>query len=210
MQSPLVPWARAGRKFGVGCQAVIPQVLPVTSRLAVLVLGGSSSPVGLPKLFRVSPDIYYIFAWAFFFFQLRKSLDAVREGWEGRCSVAGCPVWYLRPPALSPVVLATSKPAGAPVPSSPSRGTASRFPGFILAGRSMEADGTRSSGCCVPQWPNSLAAPWNLLLLWLVMWVPWFMHLYELCCTSEWEFCIHIYCLFSCVPYQMALLTVSQ
>lgn len=37
-----------------------------------------------------------------------------------------------------------------------------------------------------------------------------FMHIYELCCTSEWEFCIHIYCLFSCVPYKMALLTVSQ
>lgn len=72
MQSPLVPWARAGRKFGVGCRAVIPQVLPVTSRLAVLVLGGSSSPVGLPKLFRVSPDIYYVFAWAFFFFSVKK------------------------------------------------------------------------------------------------------------------------------------------
>jgi len=37
-----------------------------------------------------------------------------------------------------------------------------------------------------------------------------FMHTYELCCPSEWEFCIHIYCLFSCVPYKMALLTVSQ
>lgn len=45
-----------------GCGAVIPPVLPVTSRLALLVL------VGLPKLFRVSPDIYYSFCLDFFFF----------------------------------------------------------------------------------------------------------------------------------------------
>lgn len=68
MQSPLVPRDWAGSRFGVGCGAVIPPVLPVTSRLAVLVLGGSCRAVGLPKLFRVSPDIYYIFCLGFFFF----------------------------------------------------------------------------------------------------------------------------------------------
>lgn len=143
MQSPLVPRDWAGSRFGVGCGAVIPLVLPATSRLAVLVLGGSCSAEGLPKLFRVSPDIYYIFCLGFFifFFAVKKTPDAVREGWGGRCSGASSPCATCALQPLSPVVLATLKPAGAPVPSSPSLGSASHFQGFVPAGRSAEAGG---------------------------------------------------------------------
>lgn len=62
-----------------------------------------------------------------------------------------------------------------------------------------------------PKCPNSVTTVEIPLMLGKAMWFSsLFMHIYELCCTSEWEFCIHIYCLFSCVPYEMALLTVSQ
>lgn len=82
---------------------------------------GTAGPWDHPNS-AVSPDIYYIFCLGFvfwvFFFQLWKSLDAVGEGWEGRC------------PCL--VVLAALKPTGLqalpalpwellPVPVGPSR-----------------------------------------------------------------------------------------
>lgn len=116
MQSPLVPRARAGSSFGGECGAAIPPVLPGTSGRALPALGGSCRAAGSPELFRVSPDIYYIFCLGFiifFFFQLRESLDAVREGWEGRGPCGPCG------PRACPVVLAALKPAGAPGPSSP-------------------------------------------------------------------------------------------
>lgn len=128
MQSPLVPRDRAGSSFGVGCRAVIPPLLPLTSRLAVLVLAGSCRALVLPKLSRVKPWylLHFCLGSVFFILQFRKSRDAVVEGWEGRCSGASCPCGTCGLQAC-PRCPGTVRPAQAPVPSSPALGTAAHF-----------------------------------------------------------------------------------
>lgn len=104
--------------------------------------GGSCRAVGLPKLFRVSPDIYYGFCLGFFFFSSwEKSLDAVREGREGRCPCGPCGLQ----PRLA--VLARSKPQGCSA-LRPFPWNCFPFPGLVPAGRRVQAGGTRSHGRC--------------------------------------------------------------
>lgn len=107
MQSPLVPRDWAGSRFGVGCGAVIPAVLPGTSRLAVLVLVEAAELWDCPNSSELALIFITVFAWAFVFFSSsEKSLDAVREGREGRCPCGPCGLQ----PCLA--VLAPLKAAG--------------------------------------------------------------------------------------------------
>lgn len=111
MQSPLC------RETGLGAALVLrrgraPAAAPGPLQAGSAGSGRSCRALGLPKLFGVSPDIYYTFClgFIFFFLQSRKFLDAVREGWEGRCPWGSC--------ALQPwlLVLARSGPTGAESP----------------------------------------------------------------------------------------------
>lgn len=198
MQSPLVLQDWAGSSFGVGCGAVIPPCSQSPPGWQCWFWVEAAELWDCPNPSELALIFIAFFAWALHFFLQLKIPWCSKGGVRRAVSL-----WYL---SWCPGNVQSRRGSGAlrPLPWN-------CLP-FLGSSRLAEAGGRRDTfpwpRC--PQWPNSLAAPWNLLLLWPVMWVPWFMHLYELCCTSEWEFCIHIYCLFSCVPYQMALLTVSQ